>query len=86
MKRRREIIKYDLQSRSKTIENNSSTALTKDQAALCPDNTISSELNFSVNQQNGDLDNKENKDENELVSTKYHTEQFALHDSCNQEY
>ena len=34
---------------------------------------------------NGDLDNKENKDEKELVSTNVQTEQFDLHDSCKQE-
>ena len=85
VKRRRDIIKYDLPLRSMTIENNSSTALTKDQAVLCQDNTILSELNLNVNQQNGDRDNKENKDEIELVSTKFQTEQFDLHDSCNQE-
>ena len=85
VKRRRDIIKYDLPLRSMTIEDNSSTALPKDQAVLCQDNTIFSELNLNVNQQNGDLDNKENKDEIELVSTKFQTEQFDLHDSCNQE-
>ena len=85
VKRRRDIIKYDLLLRSTTIEDNSSTALPKDQAVLCQDNTIFSELNLNVNQQNGDLDNKENKDEIELVSTKFQTEQFDLHDSCNQE-
>ena len=59
VKRRRDIIKYDLPLRSMTIEDNSSTALPKDQAVLCQDNTIFSELNLNVNQQNGDLDNKE---------------------------
>ena len=79
VKRRRDIIKYHLPLKSMTIEDNSSTALPKDQAVLCQDNTIFSELNLNVNQQNGDLDNKENKDEIELVSTKFQTEQFDLH-------
>ena len=66
VKRRRDIIKYDLPLRSMTIEDNSSTALPKDQAVLCQDNTILSELNLNVSQQDGDLDNKENEDEIEL--------------------
>ena len=88
VKQRREIIKYDLPSRSKAIKDNSLTALSKDQVVLCTDNTILSELNLNdsvINQQNSDLDNKENKDEKELVSTKVQTEQFDLHDSCKQE-
>ena len=85
MKRRRDIIKYDLPSRPIIIEDNALTALPKDQAVSCQDNTIFSELNLSVNQQNGDLDNKENRDENEIVSAQFQTEQFGLHDSCNQE-
>ena len=85
MKRRREIIKYDLPSRSKKIKDNSSTTLPKDQVDLCTDNTILSEVVLNVNQLNGDLDNKENKDEKELVSTKVQTEPFDLHDSCKQE-
>ena len=83
VKRRCEITKYDLPLRSMTIEDNSSTALPKDQVVLRQDNTIFSELNLNVNQQNGDLDNKENKDDIELVCTKFQTEQFDLHDSCN---
>ena len=67
-----DIIKYDLPSRPIIVEDNSSNALPKDQAVSCQHSTIFSELNLSVNQQNGDLDNKENKDENELaVSTKF---------------
>ena len=72
-------------SRSKKIKDNSSTTLPKDQVDLCTDNTILSEVVLNVNQLNGDLDNKENKDEKELVSTNVQTEQFDLHDSCKQE-
>ena len=71
LKRRRDIIKYDLPLRPIIIEDSSSNALPKDQAVSCQHSTIFSELNLSVHQQNGDLDNKENKDKNELaVSTK----------------
>jgi hypothetical protein len=85
LKRRREIIKYDFPLGSKTIKDNSSTALPKDQVVLCTDDTIFPELNLNdsvINQKNSDLDNK---DEKELVSTKVQTEQFDLHDSCKQE-
>ena len=85
VKRRREIIKYELTSRSKKIKDNSLTTLPNDQVVLRTDNTIFSELNLNVNELNGDLDNKENKDEKEQISTKVQTEQFDFHVSCKQE-
>jgi hypothetical protein len=74
VKRRREIIKYELTSRPKKIKDNSLMTLPKDQVVLRTDNTTLSELNLNVNQLNGDLDNKENKDEKVQISTKVQTE------------
>lgn len=52
VKRRREFIKYELPSKSKKINDNSSTTLLTNQVALCTDKT------------NDDLDiNRENKDD-----------------------
>jgi hypothetical protein len=85
VKRRREIIKYELTSRPKKIKDNSLMTLPKDQVVLRTDNTTLSELNLNVNQLNGDLDNKENKDEKVQISTKVQTEQFDFHVSCKQE-
>ena len=96
VKRHRDIIKHDLPSISKTVKDNgsiaelanSSTTLPTDQALLCPDNTIFSELNLSVNQQNIDLDNKENKlrtGMNRLAQNFKPNNLTVMHDSCNQE-